>query len=164
MLEEVKELAERLGDKQLVVRAAAAEQLCQLGPQAQAAAASLVIATGDDESVSVWAVAALEDLGAPAASDIAELTAMATHSHELIAYWAVTLLGRLAPDNAQSEQALVTALEKSPHLAVRQRAAWALGKLTQVSSAAMESLKRACEDSDPRLSRLAAQAFAKHEA
>jgi HEAT repeat protein len=157
---EIDALIGQLQDKQVEVRAVAAEQLCQMGEEAQGAAAALVRAAGDEESVSTWAVAALEEMGSPPAESIAELAELSASTRELVAYWAITLLGRLGTDATRAEQTLATALSSSPHLAVQQRSAWALGKLGGLSATAIKSLQQASQASDPRLAQLATRALA----
>ncbi len=92
-------------------RARAAEQLSRLGPHARAAAVPLARACGDqDEEVREWAVAALEELGAPPVADLAVLASLlADHSADA-GYWAATLLGRLGEDAAPAVPALASAL------------------------------------------------------
>ena len=162
-MSDVSVLTQQLHDKQVVVRARAAEQLSGQGEEARGASVDLVQACADEESVSTWAVAALEQLGPPPVEAIPQLVPLVASSHELVAYWAVTLLGRLESAAAAAGPALVSALalalEKSPHLAVRQRAAWALGQIGDRSAPTLAALEQATRASDPRLARLAAQAM-----
>ena len=82
-------------------RAEAAELLCRAGTEAVAATLPLVEACGDDDSrVREWAVAALEELGAPPAEIIDQLAEIASSPEPLGAYWAATLLGRAGGDAA----------------------------------------------------------------
>ncbi len=60
------------------------------------------------------AVAALEELGAPAAADTGPLAELAQSEKELEAYWAVTLLGRLGPGAASAERVLSELLSWCP--------------------------------------------------
>jgi hypothetical protein len=62
-MSDVTVLAQQLHDRQVVVRARAAEQLSAQGEEAREASVDLVQACADEESVSQWAVAALEQLG-----------------------------------------------------------------------------------------------------
>jgi HEAT repeat protein len=151
-------LAQQLHDKQVEVRARAAEQLSALGEGASAASVDLVQACGDEEAVSQWAVAALEQSGPPPVSGIPQLSPLVASAHELVAYWAVTLLGRLESAAVAAVPALVSALGSSSHQAVRQRAAWALGQIGDRSAPTVAALEQAQKASDPRLARLAAQA------
>jgi HEAT repeat protein len=144
------------------VRAAAAEQLAQLEDAAQPSAVALVMANADeDEAVRQWATAALESLGPPAAGDIPQLAKLLSDPHLDVAYWAATLLGRLEADGAPSVPGLVGALQSHPEVAVRQRAAWALGQIGAAAKAAEPALVQAANASDPRLSRLAQEALEK---
>ncbi len=139
-------------------RASAAENLCYAGTDARCACTQLVAACGDDEAVRTWAVAALEEMGPPPLESLAELEKLAASEDELVAVWAVTLIGRLESDAADAESLLVRLLEESESLAVRQKAAWALGQLNASSDAAVAALKRASQSEDKRLARLAADA------
>jgi HEAT repeat protein len=141
------------------VRLAAAEQLCQLGREARDAAVALVQATSDEPAVSQCAVAALEELGVPNREDLPHLVALARSPQELEAYWAVTLLGRLESAAQEAESTLVTVLGRAPQRSVRQRAAWALGRLGALGDAARVGLAAACHGDDPRLAQLAQQAL-----
>ena len=77
-------------------RQAAAEQLSQLGGDAQPAAVALVQACQmEDEDTRELVVAALEDLGPPQPDDVPQLAALLKLPSLDTAYWAATLLGRL---------------------------------------------------------------------
>ena len=141
-------------------RAAAAEALAQMGREARPAAVTLVRAAGDeDESVCEWASAALEELGAPASEDIEPLVELIRDRSSDCGYWAVTLLGRLEDRAAPAVDALVWALASHPQTAVRQRAAWALGKLGPGAKSAAAALEKAAAGDDARLARLAQRAL-----
>jgi HEAT repeat protein len=150
-------LAQQLRDKQVEVRARAAEELGQQGENASPAAVELAEACGDDESVSQWAVSALEQLGPPPTDSAKQLEKLTTSSHELVSYWAVTLLGRLQDAAEPAIPAVLSALGTSPHMSVRQRAAWALGQIGVRSEAVTTALATAAQASDARLSRVAQQ-------
>src|SRR5262249_14436127 len=141
-------------------RGRAAEELSRLGPEAQAAAIPLARACGDNaEEVREWAVAALEDLGPPAVADCAGLAELLSDEHADVAYWAATLLGRLQAAAAPALSALTTALAQSPHLAVQQRAVWALGAIGPAAGNARPALEKAAAGQDPRLADLAQAAL-----
>lgn len=141
-------------------RADAAERLAQLGPKARSAAMALVLACGDDdETVRQWATDALEGIGPPEAADVAQLASLAEAKSLDVAYWAVTLLGRLKGDAATAVDALATVVAGRGDLIVRQRAAWALGEIGPSAAKAVPALQKAGADSDPRLSRLAQEAI-----
>jgi HEAT repeat protein len=141
-------------------RAQAAEQLAQLGADAQPAAVALVLACGDEaEEVRQWATSALEELGPPEATDVSQLISLIEAKSADVGYWAVTLLGRLKAQAAPAVETLAHAVTESQHLAVRQRAAWALGEIGPAAAATLPTLRKAAGDPDPRLARLARQAI-----
>ncbi len=71
------------------VRAQAAEQLAQLGPEARPAAVALVLASGDEEEeVREWAVGALEQMGPPEATDVGHLASLVEARSPDVGYWA----------------------------------------------------------------------------
>ena len=104
-------------------------------------------------------VAALEEMGPPQASDVGELAALVGDPGADVAYWAVTLLGRLEAEAAPAVAALGAAVSDAQEMSVRQRAAWALGKIGPPAVPAIDALRRAESDEDPRLARLARQAI-----
>ena len=105
------------------------------------------------------AVGALEGLGPPAAGQIAELAALTQDANADVAYWAVTLLGRLGVAAEPALPALIQAFQPPTALAVRQRAAWAIGQAGRVAISARPALIAAAADPDPRLARLAQEAL-----
>jgi HEAT repeat protein len=151
------------------VRARAAEQLAHLAEDAAPAAVALVEALGDvDDTVRDWANAALESVGPPSADDAVKLAALASDLRLNVAYWAVTLLGRLgAADELPADGSVVmvsvltSELQSHPEIAVRERAAWALGQIGKPAASALTALQQAAGDSRPRLSRLAKEALDK---
>ena len=158
---DVDTLTARLAAGGAAERAAAAERLCRLGAAAAAAAVPLVRGCGDDDDqVREWSAAALEELGPPGVGAIDELATLAADGHPLVAYWAVTLLGRLGAAAAPAVPALVECLGGRTDLAVAQRAAWALGRIGRPALAAAEPLTAAAGRGDPRLERLATEALA----
>lgn len=141
-------------------RLAAAENLAQLGSEAHAAAVPLVEACEtQDDQLREWVAAALEELGPPDPTDVAKLAALLEHSSLDVAYWAATLLGRLEDRAAPAVPNLALALRDHPEMAVRQRAAWALGKTGPAANLARDALTRAAENSNRRLASLARQAI-----
>ena len=157
---EVNQLAEQLRNGALEARIDAAEELASLGEDAQNAALSLIecLETGDDP-LQEWAVAALEQLGPPNVADMEALTSLLERDHELVGYWACTLLGRLEGEATAATPALAKTLQTSQHLAVQQRAAWALGKIPYSDASVTQALQDASQSDDARLSRLAQQAI-----
>ena len=140
-------------------RAAAAEYLAQQGTEAAYAACELTAACGDTETVSDWAVAALEQLGAPPSSAIESLVSMTQSANPRTVYWAVTLLGRSGPDAAVHQQVLVTLLQHSEDLAVQEKAAWSLGRMRANSLEATQALQQAAQSTKKRLSRVATRSL-----
>ena len=142
-------------------RAAAAEHLARLGEGARGAAVPLARAAGDaSESVREWAVAALEGVGPPAAEDLTALRQlMLQDATDDAAYWAVTLAGRLGVDASAAVPELIRLLGAADPVAVRQRAAWALGRIGPAAAEAESALRQASDSDDPRLARLASAAL-----
>ena len=148
-----------LRDPDVRVRAAAAENLCLAGAGSVDAAVELVMACGDHESVSQWAVAALEELGTPRLDSLDSLENLVKGTNPLVAYWAATLLGRLGPEASNSQEVLAEVLSSSEEISVRERAAWALGKIGATSANAQSALEQAASVGDQRLARLAQNAL-----
>jgi HEAT repeat protein len=141
-------------------RADAAERLAQLGPKAKPAALALVLACGDDdETVRQWATDALEGMGPPEAADVAQLASLVEAKSPDVGYWAATLLGRLKTEAASAVESLAQVVAGGGDLAVRQRAAWALGEIGPPAAKAVPALQKAGAAPDPRLSRLAQAAI-----
>lgn len=143
-------------------RADAAEQLAQLATDARSAAVALVLACADEsEEVRQWATSGLEQLGPPEAADVGQLASLLPARSSDIGYWAATLLGRLQAEAAPAVDALASAVAEHAELAVRQRAAWALGEIGPAAGAAAPTLQKAANDPDARLARLAAESLRK---
>ncbi len=158
---EIATLVRRLTSANADERADAAEALCRAGEAASAAAVDLVRACGDaDDRVREWATAALEELGSPPPDATTSLAELAGAGDPLVVYWAVTLLGRTGASAASAATLLAGLVDAATDMAVRQRAAWALGKIGPGASAARDALARASGNSDPRLARLATEALA----
>ncbi len=123
----------------------AAESLCRLGPDAQPAAVQLVRTCADtSEIVREWVVGALEEIGPPDPADLDELANLAATQDPDVAYWAITLLGRLGESAVLAVDALTRSLSTHPATSVRQRAAWALGKIGPTASDSLGALRSAC--------------------
>ena len=155
---------QRLQSRDGQERAAAAEALSQMGPDAAFAAIELVKACADDEAVSQWAVSALEELGPPPVDSLGELTTLAAADHAVVAYWAITLLGRSGEAAHSSQQQLASILCSSSEMSVRQRAAWAVGEINAASDVAIGALEEAAKSPDARLARLANASLEKSRA
>lgn len=150
----------RLTDPSIDVRTAGAEELARLGDGAQPAAVALLDACGDvDAGVREWVAAALEGLGLPRPEDCNAFVKRLGTENPAVAYWAATLLGRLQSDAKAAVGPLSLSLTSHTSLEVRQRVAWALGKIGPEASAAAPALKEAARSSDARLARLAKQAL-----
>jgi HEAT repeat protein len=161
---DIQTLAKNLSSDDAATRIAAAEELAKLADGAQPAAVALVKAMGDEEgAVRDWSLAALEALGPPVAGDAGELVKLLADARLNIAYWAATLLGRLGEDAdaAKVVPALIQALSEHADLAVRERAAWTLGKIGPNAIDALPALKNVAGDPKLRLSRLAREAIDK---
>ena len=157
---DVSSLVQGLQAEELQSRVEAAEALSQLGEEAQPAAPALARATGDvSEEVREYAVSALEDLGPPDPAQIAEIVEQLQDTCEDVAYWAATLLGRSGESAGLAAEPLAQALDAERPLAVRQRAAWALGRLGSAAARAEQQLRAASLSDNPRLAQLARQAL-----
>ena len=155
---EVDELIEGLVADDVTRRRAAAEALAG---NAASAILPLVEACGDaDEQVQESANAALEECGPPPLEVAPQLAALLPHPGP-IGYWAATLLGRLQADAADWASGLAEAVGNNRDASVRQRAAWALGRIGPPASAAVPALEAASHDADARLARLSAEALEK---
>ena len=161
MTPEISTLTANLTSTDADTRAAAAEALGQMAADAAPAAVSLVEACRDaDDRVREWVVAALEDLGLPPEDAVSKLTMLVGDKNPLAGYWAATLLGRCGEGAASAVDALAKAVDSGADLAVRERAAWALGQIGSAASAARGVLEKAAGSADERLARLARAALA----
>ena len=160
MSNNIQALIQQLSAQNSAQQAAAAQALARLGQDARPAAAALVAALRTaDAPTREWCAAALEELGPPPATQISELVKLAGDKSPDVAYWAITLLGRAGKDAAPAVPTFISVLQSSPESALRERAAWALGKLGRIAAPATSALRKAEAGSEPRLSRLAKQAL-----
>lgn len=160
MDERIQNLMLQLTSEDETEREAAAERLARLGEGAQGASAALVRAVGDEnESVQQWAAAALEGIGVPLETELSEIAKLVGSEDADIAYWAVTLLGRAGDRAVPHASALVEALDGHWAAQVRQRAAWACGRLGPSAAPVKPALQRAATSPDARLKRLAQDAL-----
>ena len=144
----------------LAARREAARQLSLHPEEAQVAAIALVTAASDaDESLREWAVSTLEDLGPPSAADLSELLRLADNSSSDIAWWAITLLGRLGPEASDAAALLARRSLDETSPAVRQRAIWALGQLGPAATGQRDTLVTLADSEDAQVARLARQAL-----
>lgn len=153
-------LCRGLFDEDADVRAASAEQLCQLGDDACRAAPALLDACEDaDERVRQWASEALGAINTPDEASLPIFALRLASQNGEVLYWAATMLGRLGIAGSTAARALAQLLQRdSAALAARERAAWALGQMGPSASVALESLRSAAQSQHARLSRLAKQA------
>lgn len=161
MPQDISVLISQLSHSAAAERSAAAEALSRLGEEACPAAIPLARAAGDEyEEVQEWAVAALEELGPPSANDVIAIAELLADENADVAYWAATLTGRLGEQGVPATTALCAALEQHRPLNVRERAAWALGRIgPSAGPEAVETLKQAAAEPQPRLARLAQRAL-----
>lgn len=155
-------LIEQLESSSRETRQRAAEALLMDPTQGKVCAARLAQAAADDDpAVRELITGVLEEMGPPAVDQVPALITAAASAPPDAAYWAVTLLGRLGPPAAPSVGTLAHVLETHESLAVRQRAAWALGCLGEAALGATEQLQAAAQSSDPRLARQARTALSR---
>jgi HEAT repeat protein len=160
MSSDLETLIQQLASQDRAEQAAAAETLARMGSEAQPAAAALVNALRmADAPTREWCTAALEELGPATTTQIADFVNLARNTSLDAAYWAITLLGRAGDRAAPAVPTLINLLQCSPESALRERAAWALGKLGPTAATAVPALRIAAAGNDPRLARLAQQAI-----
>lgn len=153
-------LAVQLDSADVGERLAAAQALAHLAEEARPAAVWLVRAIRDEhEEVREWVSSALEDLGPPDPADADALARLLSDQNPDVGYWAATLLGRLGPSAAATVQQLATNLSSQTAQHVRERAAWALGKIGPAAIAAANVLRDVGNSDHPRLARLAQHAL-----
>lgn len=163
-------LRAQLTSPEVISRREAAQSLASLGSDAAEAVRELVQAVADeDEQVRECATSALEESGDPPTEAEAFLIQQLASPQPDVAYWAATLLGRLGGQARSAVAPLAHLLRESPHLAARQRIAWALGKIMQqlgpdsldpsLRAELEQELRAAAGADDPRLARLASEAL-----
>lgn len=155
---------DHLSSSDVILQAQAAEALAKMGPEAKPAAIPLIKHAGcEDETLREWVVSALESLGTPRVEDRDPLRALVSSECSEVAYWAITLLGRLGDSASAAVPDLVMALNENPHRHNRERAAWALGKIGPAAKAALPALHAAVKSDDHRLERIALLSIAEIE-
>jgi HEAT repeat protein len=153
---DVTELVVQLQSINVDQRIAAAEAISYLAEEARPIAVPLVCAVGDEnEEVREQVNSMLEELGPPDAADAEPLADLLDDQNQDVGYWAATLLGRLGSDAAKTVQQLANTLNSQAALQVRERAAWALGKIGPPAVSAVGVLRKAADSDDARLARLA---------
>ena len=104
--------------------------------------------------------AALEEIGKPPKSIVGDLAERVNDSDAHAAFWAVTLLGRLGDDASEAANALANVVtNEAAACEVRQKAAWALGRIGPSAKSTIEQLQKATNNADARLARLAQEAI-----
>lgn len=158
---DIPRLAEALRNPDPSVRQQAANSLIRMGPKAQAAAVDLVRACADDSAeVCESVVNALEEIGPPDATDVSPLAHLLASPSADVGYWAATLLGRLGAAAVAAVPALAAAVVAPLDDSVRQRAAWALGKIGPSAKGSLCTLQETADvEGDTRLARLAQKAI-----
>ncbi|MGE0760694.1 MAG: HEAT repeat domain-containing protein [Pirellulaceae bacterium] len=150
-----------LRDSPVEQRRAAAQRLAEMDPVPAESTLALVDAVSDaDEEVRQWSSDALEKLAAPEVQAVSDLAQRLEHGPPDVAYWSATLLGRLQGASERAVPALARAIEHHGTLAVRERAAWALGQIGPAAQTVRDVLQRAADGNSPRLARLARAALA----
>jgi HEAT repeat protein len=159
---ELDRLTRAMRSNNLQERLRAAEQLAQAGAAARPAAILLVQTLADsNEELRQWVTAALEDMGPPLPGDVDALRSLVASPVAEVAYWAATLMGRLGEGAAAAVGTLAAALNEAKELAVRERAAWALGQIGPAAREARQALEQAAHSPSPRLARLGREALEK---
>lgn len=145
----ISDLGEMLASDQIEQRRRAAELLSQNADVAIDVAVALVRAAGDDDrQVAEYCVATLEEMGEPSASQLEELSQLATAANEESAYWAATLMGRAGVQACEFAVLLgdIVASDAAPQ--VRERAAWAIARIGPSAKAARPQLE-SCTGAEP---------------
>ncbi|MBI2807569.1 MAG: HEAT repeat domain-containing protein [Planctomycetes bacterium] len=141
-------------------RIQAAEELSSRGEEVSQAVVALAQACGDDvEEVREAATAALEESGPPGLDDLPALIELFCTPQSDVAYWAITLVGRLGAEAADAVEPLAEVVRQHSVPAVRERAAWALGCIGPVAAPSLDVLQLAATSDNPRLARLARAAI-----
>ncbi len=142
----ITELGDMLSSGDQATRRQAAEVLSQNAEAAVEVAVELVRHVGDDDRVvAEYCVATLEELGSPTASQLEELAKLAQSDNADVAYWAATLLGRSGAAAAEHAKLLGGIVTGNASEAVRERAAWALGRMGPAAAVAMPQLETAAK-------------------
>lgn len=112
-----------------------------------------------DEEQRAWASDCLEQVEAPAISDVEPIATLCMHENAAMASWACKLMGRTG--NAQFEKLLAQTVAEHASTVVRQQAALALQHFVPLSTSTKQALSQAAKSNDERLQRLATQALEK---
>ncbi len=156
----ISDLIDMLASDDQAMRRRAAELLSQNVDVAGDVATALVQHVGDnDRIVAEYCVATLEELGPPPASQLDELANLATAAEVDVAYWAVTLIGRCGVAASEQTHTLGNLVVSDAATIVRERAAWALGRIGPAASAAVPQLESAAGATPESLARAVAKAL-----
>jgi HEAT repeat protein len=156
----ISELGDILSSDDQAMRRRAAEVLSQNADAAVDVAVDLVRHVADsDRVVAEYCVATLEELGPPAASQLDDLAILASDNHADVAYWAVTLIGRSGAAAATHALRLGDVVASDAPPQVRERAAWALGRIGPAAMAAVPQLESSTHAVPQSVARAVAQAL-----
>ncbi len=156
----ISDIGKLLGSDDLETQRQAAERLSQNAEAAVEVAVVVVEHSGDsDRVVAEYCVATLEDLGPPAASSLESLAQLTQSNNSDVAYWAATLLGRAGVTAAEQAGALGQLLGSEAAETVRERAAWALGRIGRAAEAARPHLESATKATSKRIALAATKAL-----
>lgn len=145
----ISDLGKMLSGNDPEMQRKAAELLSQHADAAVEVAVDLVRHVGDkDRVVAEHCVSTLEELGPPAASQLEYLGKLAANENLDVAYWAITLIGRSGVAGAEQSALLGDVVASDARPAVRERAAWALGRIGPAAAAAISQLE-ACVEAEP---------------
>ncbi len=141
------------------------EQLRELANESERTLAQLpsvlLSLVGDDEERVQWASEALENCGAPKATQLNELLPFLKHDDRLVLSWSCKLIARMGRSASAAQGLLVDLLSGHKDTLVREEAARALGEQSELNSAARSALEQAAMDGGPRLKRLATAALSR---
>lgn len=142
-------------------RCSAVRKLAQGGRNQSGITTAVILLVADqDEETRNWACEALESTVVPLPNEVSGLIELLRDKNDgEIEYWSATMLGRLGTVAAGATAVLANCLLDSPHLAARERAAWALSEIGPAARSAMNALRQVGPEDPPRLQRLAATAI-----
>src|SRR5262245_50743003 len=136
------DLQARLQSPDLAVRRAAAEEFLKKNGQAFRGLAPLafLMLLDPDEQVREAIVGWFEDCGRPNPEEAAQMISFLFSPTDDVVYWAITLLGRFGPDAKRGVGPLIMNLGESKAIAIREKAAWALGRIGPAAAEARSAL------------------------
>lgn len=140
-------------------RLAAAEYFSTAGDAVWGALPELLDALQFEDEAAEYAVAALEEAGAPPVESLAIVESRLNGPGELTAYWSATLLGRAESNAVSSIPALCQLITENKHSAATERGVWAIGRIGATTPEAIAVLQQCTKSSSPRMVRLATTAL-----